>query len=126
MFDYIHIYAVVFTLAAIFVAVNANRVPNLLLLLLAMLFPAAMFFSGGTLAGMIPHLIAGVIAFVLAIVGFMLIGSGGFWKTLAVIALWTPTSMLLTTFVAIFVIPILIIAAARVVSTSVSQRVADF
>ncbi|MEM7216618.1 MAG: hypothetical protein AAF423_13850 [Pseudomonadota bacterium] len=125
MLEFAHIYAVVFGLAAAFIGFNKNRVPNQLLLLLIVLFPAVMFLTGSTFSEMLPHLIAFVAAFVLAVVAFMLVGSGGLWKMLAVVALWTPVSMLSTTAAAVFIIPLVLLLAAKPISEKLTGHIAD-
>jgi len=100
MTDYIAITAVAFALAGLAIVFRRGVVDNLLLLALIAAMPAALLLSGGSPGDLIPHAIAGLLALVVAVIGYFKSGAGGFWKGMAVLVFWLPTGLIVETLIA--------------------------
>lgn len=92
MFDYSQIMSLAFVgFGLVCLLRGKGTVPNIGLILLVIAMPVAGLSSGMDVATVAMHLLSGLAGLVVSLLGFaFLFNRGGFWKTIAVLALWLP------------------------------------
>ncbi|WP_306031402.1 hypothetical protein [Stappia sp. MMSF_3263] len=92
MFDYNQIMSLAFVgFGLVCLLRGKGTVPNTGLILLVIAMPVAGLSTGMDVATIAIHLLSGLAGLVVSLLGFaFLFKSGGFWKTVAVLALWLP------------------------------------
>jgi Flp pilus assembly protein protease CpaA len=113
LFDYNQIMSLAFVgFGLVCLFRGKGTVPNTGLILLAAAMPVAGLSSGMDVATIAIHLLSGVAGLVVCLLGFaFLFKRGGFWKTIAVLALWLPLPHILPVigaFCVLWFIPLLI------------------
>jgi len=109
--------AAIFAVFAVLFAFKMNGL-NRLLVAGVIAWPFAMVAADHTtLAPYIPHLIAGIVAFVLMFILFAKVGiGGGVAKGATLIALWTPTGLLFDVFTSIGILGALLVLVMSLVT----------